>query len=68
MIAPTTPAGAAIFSAAKMKGSAVGTRSLPQHLPVARRVGAHELERSGLDRGQSRIVLIVTGKNVSRRR
>ena len=64
MIAPTTLAGAAIFSAAKMNGSAAGTRSFQSTLQLD---AAYERMRSsarGSTEVSPRSVLIATGKNV----
>src|SRR5919206_3547886 len=64
MIAPTTLAVAEIFSAAKMYGSAAGTRSFQRmrQLPAAyERISSSERRSTEC---RPRIVLIVTGKNV----
>ena len=64
MIAPTTLAVAAIFSAVKMYGSADGTRSF--HSVVQLRAAYECMSSSARGSGESspRIVFTVTGKNV----
>src|ERR671933_1771300 len=64
MIAPTMLAVAETFSAAKMYGSAAGTRSFQStdHVPAAYDRISSSARRSADCR--PRIVLIVTGKNV----
>ena len=64
MIAPTTPAVAAIFRAVKRNGNEAGTRSFQR---ISRRLAAYE-RISSTARGSAdcspRSVLIVTGKKV----
>ena len=63
MMAPTTLAGAEIFSAVNRYGIEAGIRASTGPT-AARRVGVHQLVGPGIGERRPRSVLMVTGKKV----